>query len=69
MYIKHPVLLNMPNENTLEECVVFVFCVFFFFLSRECAENLGEHGKKHGVCHKRRAEYIYRMNKYTKERK
>lgn len=63
MYIKHPVLLNMPNENMLEECFI-LFC----FLSRECAENL-EHGKKHGVCHNRRAEYIYRMNKYMKERK
>ena len=61
MYIKHPVLLNMLNENMLEE--------FFFFLSRECAGNLGEHGKKRGVCCNRRAEYIYRMNKYVKERK
>jgi len=34
MYIKHPVLLNMRNENMLEECVLFCFV-----LSRECVGN------------------------------
>ena len=65
MYIKHPVLLNMRNENMLEECVLFCFVLFWV----ENVLETGEHGKKHGVCHKRRAEYIYRMNKYVKEKK